>query len=174
MPTDYVKDPASSVAYSFDRSAYLAPGAQLSASAWEVPATLQKVNDSFDPAAATTTITLSGGVRDTSYNIYNLITSDDGAIYRIAFSLRVMDAADIREPSALEDQLAALRVAISEAAINGTAEYQIANRMKRRYSLDELLNYEKQLVARVNVERRAASGTGFFKNHPVRPVEPGP
>jgi hypothetical protein len=174
VPADYVKDPASSVKYSFDRSSYLAPGAKITASAWEVPADLNQIAADFGDT--TTEITLGGGTLNTSYNIYNTIETDDDQTNRLAFSLRVVDASAIRPPTDLENQLAALRVAISEAAINGTAEYRIGYRLKRRYTLDELLHYEKQLVDRVNAERRQTgkSGTGFFTNHAVRPVEPGP
>jgi hypothetical protein len=173
MATDYVKDPASTVQYVFNRAEWLAPGAKLTASSWEVPADLSKVADEFDDTS--TKITLTGGKVNTAYAVYNTITSDDGNVQRLAFLLRVVDAALIRPTSDLENQLAALRLAISEAAINGTAEYRIAYRLKRRYTLDELLNYEKDLVARVNAERRrnGAGNTGFFKNHTVRPVEPG-
>lgn len=169
---DYVKDPASTSQFVFDRAEYLAPGAKITGSTWIVPADLTKVADAFDDT--TTRITLSGGQLNTAYAIYNDVVSDDGLTQRLAFLLRVIDALLIQPPTALEKQLAALREAISAAALTGTAEYQIANRSKRRYSLDELLNYEKQLVQRVNAERRHAGGKGIFNNHLVRPVEPGP
>ena len=171
MATDYIKDPVSTIDYIFDRTPFLAPGAKITASSWEVPADLANVADAFTDT--TTQIKLGGGQLNTTYAVYNLITSDDSNVQRLAFLLRVVDALLIRPPSELEKDLDALRVAISNAAISGTAEYQIANRSKRRYSLDELLNYEKQLVSRVNAERRR-NGAGVFKNHYVRPVEPGP
>lgn len=170
--TDYVKDPASTAQYVFDRADELAPGAKITASTWEVPADLNKIGDAFDDT--TTRITLTGGQLNNRYAVYNLITSDDSLTQRLAFLLRVVDAVFIQPPSALESALESLRVALGEAAVNGTAEYQIANRAKKRYSLDELLNYEKRLVQQVNAERRRASGKGIFTNHPVRPVEPGP
>jgi hypothetical protein len=169
--TDYLKAPASTVQYIFDRTDYLATGAKITGSTWLVPADLSTSGDAFDDT--TTRITLAGGVLNTAYAIYNTFTSDDGNVQQLAFLLRVVDPLLIRPPTELEKQLADLRVAISTAAISGTAEYQIANRSKRRYSLDELLNLEKRLVERVNAERRAA-GAGTFKNHYVRPVEPGP
>lgn len=166
---DYQQDPASIRTYTFNRTAYLAPGAKINASTWEVPAPLTKTADAFTDT--TTQITLTGGTAGDAYNIYNTFVSDDGQSQRLAFSLLVVDAAQIREPTVLEKQLAALRVAISEAAISGTAEYQIGNRAKKNYTLEELLNYEKRLTQQVNQERQNA-GAGVFKNHEVWMVEP--
>lgn len=173
MPaTDYTKDPASTVQYIFDRSDYLISPAKITASTWEVPADLTKVADEFDDT--TTRITLTDGKVNNSYAVYNLITTDDGFTLRLAFLLKVIDAALIQPPTDLEKQLDAVRVALGEKAANGTEEYQIANRMKRRYSFADLLEYEKRLTELVNAERRRNGGAGFFKNHYVRPVEPGP
>jgi len=152
----------------------LAPGAKLSASSWELSADLTKVSDGFDADAGTTAIVVSGGILNTDYTLYNTFTADDGQSYRVAFLLRVVDAVYITEPSELEKQLSALRVALGEKAAKDTEEYQIANRMKRAYSFEDLLNWEKRLTELVNAERRQAGGSGFFKNHYVRPVEPGP
>jgi hypothetical protein len=170
--TDYIKAPATTAQYIFDRTDYLAPTTKITGSTWLVPADLTKVADGFNDTS--TRITLSGGQVNTSYAVYNDIEIDDGTTLQLAFLLRVVDALLVPgPPTELEKQLTALRVAITEAGISGTAEYQIANRSKRRYSLDELLNLEKRLVERLNAERRAA-GAGTFKNHYVRPVEPGP
>jgi hypothetical protein len=137
-----------------------------------LPADLTKVSDDFSDF--TTWIILSGGTLNTDYTLYNNFTADDQQTYRIAFFLRVVDAALITPPSELEKQLSALRVALGQKAAKDTEEYQIANRMKRGYSFEDLLNWEKRLTELVNQERRAAGGPGFFKNHYVRPVEPGP
>jgi len=166
---DYQQDPASIRVYTFNRAAYLTPGAKITASTWEVPAPLTKTADAFTDT--TTQITLTGGTVGDVYNLYNTFVSDDGQSQRLAFSLQVVDAAQIRTPTVLEQQLAALRVAISEAAISGTAEYQIGNRAKKNYTLEELLNYEKRLTQQVNQERQNA-GAGIFKNHDVWMVEP--
>jgi hypothetical protein len=173
MPTDYTKDPASKRSYTFDRAAYLAPGAKITASTWEVPTDLTSENP--EHTDTTTEITLSGGQVDHTYTIYNTFDTDDDQSYRAAFSLRVVDAADIHEPTELEKQLQAVRVALGQKVASDTEEYQIANRMKRRYSFEDLLNWEKRLTELVNAERRAnGAASGFFKNHAVRPVEPGP
>jgi hypothetical protein len=91
MATDYVKDPASTAQYIFDRTDWLAANAKIVASTWEVPADLSKVADAFDDTS--TRITLAGGVKNTAYAIYNLITTDDQLVQRLAFLLRVVDAA---------------------------------------------------------------------------------
>jgi hypothetical protein len=169
---NYSKDPTTTRSYTLDYAEHLAAGATIQTSTWTVPAGLTLVSSSN--TATSTEVKISGGTSGTVYAIYNDVHTSDDLSERRAIILQVVDAAFIGEPSDLEKQLADLRVAISQAALTGTAEYQIGNRMKRRYSLDELLNYEKRLVEQVNAERRRNGGTGIFKNHLVRPVEPGP
>ncbi len=74
--------------------------------------------------------------------------------------------------STAEQDLAAVRVALSKAAAKNAAEYSIANRMKREHSLSELIELEKHLVQRVIAERASSGGTPFGRNIAVRFTEP--
>jgi hypothetical protein len=174
MSTVYQKDPLTTRSYTLDWANDLtyAPGITITASTWEVPADL--TNEGDDHSDTTTEIKLSGGLLNTYYTLYNLITTSDALTNRRAFVLQVLDAALISEPSKLEEQLAAVRVALGEKAAKDTWEYQIANRMKREHTFEDLLRWEQRLTELVNQERRAKGGSGFFKNHYVRPTEPGP
>jgi hypothetical protein len=167
---NYIKDPGSDGNYVLEWATYLAPGGTIATSTWEVPTDLNKLGDSHDDS--NTAILVSGGVSGSFYVLYNTITSDAGFVMRRAIGLQVLDAALISEPSALEDQLSALRVALGQKAAKDVAEYQIANRMKRSYSFEDLLAWEKRLTELVNQERQRVGGSGFFKNHFVRRTEP--
>lgn len=185
MQAVYIKDPNATLPFGIDWSTYLAAappiGAEvgplkITASSWEVPTDLVESAPSFTDTA--TQIMLAGGVLNTDYLIYNLITFDTATgttprTDRGSLILKLRDAVVISPPSELEQQLSALRVALGTKAAKDTAEYQIANRMKRTYSFEDLLRWEARLTELVNAERRRAGGPGFFKNHFVRPTVPG-
>jgi hypothetical protein len=170
----YTKDPATHGVYVLEWAPYLAPGATIANSAWEVPDDLTLESDEVPAATTTTKAVISGGVSGSDYLVYNTITDNAGLVVRRSIVLRVIDAALISEPTDLEQQLSALRVALGQKAAKDVAEYQIANRMQRAYSFEDLLAWEKRLSQLVSAERRTQGGPGFFKNHFVRPTEPGP
>jgi hypothetical protein len=170
----FTQDPASKRNYTIPWSIYLEPGGKVASSIWEVPDGLTGTDEAIAQDKASTSITLTGGTKGNEYTVYNTATSENGYSERRAFIIRVVDAAEIREPTELEKQLSQVRVALGQKVTNDTQEYQIANRMKKRYSFEDLLAWEKRLTELVNAERKGTGGPGYFRNHLVRPVEPGP
>jgi hypothetical protein len=169
------KDPATTGSYTLDWTPYLAPSVNIQTSVWEIPTGSDLTIVTESKTTKTTNVRIGGGTSGNEYAIYNTVTDDNGMIAgRRGFVLRVLDALLIHEESDLEKQLSALRVALGAKAASDTQEYQIANRMKQRYSFEDLLAWEKRLSELVNQERRQAGGPGFFRNVYVRPVEPGP
>lgn len=72
----FLKDPNATLDYGFRWSDWLDEGDTISTSGWTVPDGITKVSDSM--TTTTTTVWLSGGTIDVSYDIVNQIVTADG------------------------------------------------------------------------------------------------
>lgn len=84
----YIKDPAATLDYGLDWSAWL-EGDTIATSTWTIPAGLTTADDSND--TTTTTVWLGGGIAGTTYRVTNQITTAGGRTDERTIRITVSD-----------------------------------------------------------------------------------
>ncbi len=165
---NYQKDPAARLSYSINWLDWLGENASIVTSVWTVPDGLilssQEITGGY-----ICSVLIAGGEDKRDYEVTNKITTAAGLINVRSFRLQIRAhlSPDVASTSRAKQILDAIDALMIGKATKDQAEYQIGDRMLKRYALSELIALRTHYSRLYSMEQQAArlkSGAPFFKN----------